>query len=61
MPWWAIGVVVYALIGIRIGRKIGKPFSIFDAILVGLTWALFWPFMLSLIHVLRKIEKGPSE
>jgi hypothetical protein len=61
MQWWAIGVVVYVLIGSVIGRKIGKPSTIFDAILIGLIWAVFWPFMLLLIHVLRKIEEGPSE
>jgi hypothetical protein len=41
MQWWAIGFLVYMLIGIMIGRKIGKPSTIFDAILIGLTWALF--------------------
>ena len=63
MQWWAIGVVVYVLIGILIGRKIGKPSTIFDAIPIGLIWALFWPFMLLLIEVLRRIlrEEGHSE
>ena len=61
MHWWAIGVFVYVLIGILIGRKIGKPSTIFDAILVGLIWALFWPFMLLLVEFLRRLlrEEGP--
>jgi hypothetical protein len=61
MQWWAIGVVVYVLIGSLIGWKIGKPSTTFDAILIGLIWAVFWPFMLLLVQVLRKIEEGPSE
>jgi hypothetical protein len=58
-----IGVVVYVLMGILIGRKIGKPSTIFDAIPIGLIWALFWPFKLLLIEVLRRIlrEEGHSE
>ena len=49
MYWWALGVIVYMLVGALLSGKIGQPSSIFDAILITLLWALFWP----LIFLLR--------
>jgi hypothetical protein len=48
MQWWAVGVVVYMLIGVLISKDIRQPSSI----LISLLWALFWPLLLLLVKAI---------
>ena len=53
--WWLFAVIVYLVVGALLGRKVGQPSSLFQAILIMVIWILFWPLMLLLMQALGMI------
>jgi hypothetical protein len=56
MLWWCLfAVAVYLVVGALLGRRVGQPSSLFQAILIMVIWILFWPLMLLLMQALGMI------
>ena len=53
--WWPFSVAVYLVVGALLGRRVGQPSSLFQAILITVIWILFWPLMLLLMQALGMI------
>ena len=53
--WWLLSVAVYWVVGALLGRRVGQPSSLFQAILITVIWILFWPLMLLLMQALGMI------